>query len=68
MIKLLKKVAPDIKPLVFDFNMARPDLSKLDNVLGILSMRTMNFKADIDGLERKILQQELNDILKDLKV
>ena len=61
MVKNLKKKAPNLKPLVFDFMSRRPDLSKLDNVLGVLSLNTSVFKCHIDELERQITEEGLGN-------
>jgi len=54
--------------LVFDFMSTRPDLSKLDNVLGVLFLKTPVFKSYIDDLERKIIEEGLGNALASLKV
>jgi len=58
MVKSLKQKAPNLKPLVFDFMSTRPDLSKLDNILGVLFLKTPGFKSYIDDLERKIIEEK----------
>ena len=63
MVKNLKEKAPNLKPLVFDFMSTRPDLSKLDNVLGVLSLKTSGFKCHIDELERRITEEGLGNAL-----
>ena len=62
MVKNLKNKAPNLKPLVFDFMSTRPDLSKLDNVLGVLSFKTSVFKCHIDELERQITEEGLGNV------
>ena len=68
MINGLKKAAPKLKPLVFDFKQERPDLSKLDHILGVLSFKTKGFKTDVDQIERRISEEGLNIVLSSLKV
>ena len=68
MIKSLNKSAPHLKPMVFDFKQERPDLTKLDHILGVLSLQAMGFKTDIDKMKTRLVEEGLNNLLNSLKV
>ena len=68
MMNSLHKEAPNLKPLVFDFKQERPDLSKLDHILGVLSFKATGFKTDIDQIEKRISEEGLNTVLSSLKI
>ena len=68
MVRRLKEVAPDIKPMQFRFSEGRPDLTKLDNVFGILSSDTMEFSKQIDEIENLFIEQDLENALQNLGV
>lgn len=68
MTECLKKIAPDIKPMVFYFKTDRPDLTKLDNVIGLLGTKSISFKDEIDKCEAKITGTGLGNTLDGLKI
>ena len=68
MIRSLKQTAPEIKPMQFRFDYSRPDLTKLDNVFGLLSTEMDTFTEEVDKLEKTINENGLASALDNMKV
>ena len=68
MVSELKQKYPQIKVMQFRFNGHRPDLSKLDNVFGLLSTESVDFKEDIEKVVEKLNTEELIQITDLLKL
>ena len=60
MVSEIKNKYPEIKVSQFRFSSARPDLSKLDNVFGLLSSESESFTRDIDEVAEALRG---NDVL-----
>ena len=54
MFQELRQKAPNLKPMQFKFNRSRPDLTKLDNVFGLLSTEAKLFSMDVDKAETEL--------------
>lgn len=58
---------PDV--MQFKFSSTRPDLSKLDSILGMISSKTStNFDGYIEQIETELKTKNINENLSDLKV
>ena len=68
MIRSLKQTAPEIKPMQFRFDYSRPDLTKLDNVFGLLSTEMDTFTEEVDKLEKTINENGLASALDNMNV
>jgi len=68
MVKELKTVAPEIKVLQFRFNGSRPDLSKLDNVFGLLSSESEAFSKELDEFSALVNEEDISLMLQKIKV
>ena len=68
MVTELEQKAPEIKPMCFSFSRSRPDLTKLDHALGVLSLQADEFKREVVQMENKIAAGELNDMLQTMKM
>eukprot|EP00112_Aurelia_sp_Birch-Aquarium-sp1_P007339 Seg1799.6 transcript_id=Seg1799.6/GoldUCD/mRNA.D3Y31 product="hypothetical protein" protein_id=Seg1799.6/GoldUCD/D3Y31 len=68
MVNELKSQFPEFKPLCFDFSERRPDLTRLDHVFGSLSIKTHDFSAEIDQLEKQLTEKGLVDVIQSIKL
>ena len=58
MVSLL--TADGIHPMQFKFSRDRPDLTKLDSVLGLLSTSTGDFKKKVDRIAQEMTDAQTN--------
>ena len=68
MVSDLKRVAPEIDVMQFRFDQSRPDLSKLDNVFGLLSAETGAFTKKIDEMEQYFINGNIEEAIALLKL
>ena len=65
MVKELKSLG--MNPMQFVFNQARPDLTKLDNLLGLLSSSSVAFNDEVMGTIKELKNKGLECLQKFLK-
>ena len=65
MVKALRDIG--INPLQFKMDGTRPDLSKLDNLFGLLSTEVESFTDEISNMEYKIKVNGLQAVFEELK-
>ncbi|XP_041350621.1 uncharacterized protein LOC121369645 [Gigantopelta aegis] len=65
MVQALRDVG--INPLQFKMDGSRPDLSKLDNLFGLLSTEAESFTDEISDMEDKIRLKGLQGVFEELK-
>ncbi|XP_057317776.1 uncharacterized protein LOC130662852 [Hydractinia symbiolongicarpus] len=68
MITMLKEHAPDISPMQFRFNINCPDLTKLDNVFGLLSSKSEGFSKQVSNAENLFRQKDITKAVERLKI
>nr|XP_054749411.1 uncharacterized protein LOC129254897 [Lytechinus pictus] len=52
--------ADGIQPMQFKFSRSRPDLTKLDSILGLLSTSTGDFKMEVDRIAKELTDAQAN--------
>ena len=65
MVKELKGLG--MNPMQFVFNQARPDLTKLDNLLGLLSSSSVAFSDEVTGTLKELKNKGLESLQKFLQ-
>ena len=68
MINSLQKEASHIRPLCFELMEERPDLTKLDSIIGTLSLTSNDVKIEIDTFEQQIKEKGLTTMLESVKI
>lgn len=68
MITMLKEHAQDISPMQFRFNINCPDLTKLDNVFGLLSSKSEGFSKQVRNAENLFRQKDITKAVERLKI
>ena len=65
MVKELK--ALNMNPMQFVFNQARPDLTKLDHLLGLLASSSVSFNDEVMGAVKELKNKGLESLQKYLQ-
>ena len=68
MVSEMKEKYPEIKVSQFRFSLARPDLSKLDNVFGLLSSESETFSRNIDEVAETLRGNDVLSMTQFLKL